>query len=141
MFFEICKKNKFTFFELFKISKTYFNFLKKLELRGPFGSLGLPRVGSWQRYSFFLSNIFWYGPYTCLSWKKTLLLPKTSEQEYNQNSISRKHMRHNISNIWLSYCLWIVIFWVQCKYQKNPKSWTHELDFLCKKYSENAEEK
>ena len=38
------QKIKFTFFELFKISKTYFDFLKKLELRGPFGGLGLPRV-------------------------------------------------------------------------------------------------
>ena len=31
--FEVWKKVEFTFFELFKISKTYFDFLKKLELR------------------------------------------------------------------------------------------------------------
>ena len=38
------QKLKFTFFELFNISKTYFYLFKKLELRGPFGGLGLPRV-------------------------------------------------------------------------------------------------
>ena len=49
------QKIKFAFFESFKISKTYFEFFKNLELRGPFGGLGLPRVHQYEK-SFIMMN-------------------------------------------------------------------------------------